>query len=113
LTLRSNGGTAFTGPYDVQPGEVFVVGDDRGVSVDSRAWRDGRGAGVPVAALEARAQWFLAGTRRDAGPDFSRMLQALPTASVHVEGLDTRDLDAGIARCLRDRPKVTRPPTGT
>ncbi len=40
------------GPYFVKPGEVWVLGDNRFNSADSRAWNAGRGGGVPYANIK-------------------------------------------------------------
>ncbi len=114
LTLQSMGVPQFEGPYEVQPGEVFVLGDNRTHSVDSRSYRPGQSAGVPSGAIEARGQWFLVGTQRSGDADLSRVFQPVDLLAPRVRseglGIDTADLEAGIARCLSQRPSETRPP---
>jgi signal peptidase I len=47
----------YQGPYMVRPGEVWVMGDNRNNSHDSRGWFEGRGGGVPFANIRGRALW--------------------------------------------------------
>jgi signal peptidase I len=110
LTLQSLW-TAFEGPYTVQPGEVFVLGDSRSNSVDSRAWNEGHGGGVPLDAISGRAQWLLWGQQRsgDADNAWLRPLDAVGRRAP-VGGPEAQKLKDGIANCLRTPPAVTRPP---
>jgi signal peptidase I len=99
-------------PYVVRPGEVFVLGDNRTGSFDSRAWNDGRGGGVPLGAIEGRVQWFLVGTHANGEADFGRFLTPLNTLQdhFHVEGINGASIEEGIGRCLLKRPQQVDPP---
>lgn len=98
--------------YTVQPGEVFVMGDDRGMSSDSRLWNERRGAGVPVTALEGRLVRVLFGGRPDGRLDLSRLWAKWPDLKVRIPGIDMGKTDERIANCLERRPAVTWPPPG-
>jgi signal peptidase I len=113
LTVHATPIPSFNATYVVQPGEVFVLGDNRTNSLDSRSYRGGAGAGIPTSAIEARADWFLLGTHRSGDVDLSRLLQPIAKLEGNVpgKGINAGDLQAGISRCLANRPAVTRPPS--
>ena len=111
LTVRKPIEPPFAG-YVVKPNEVFVVGDDRGVSSDSRAWNEGRGAGVPLDVIEGRVSRVLFGARPDGRLDFSRVLAPALDLKVRIPGIDTRKTDERIANCLNRRLSTASPSPG-
>lgn len=89
------------GPFRVGPNEVYVMGDNRHNSHDSRRWRNGAGAGVPFANIRGRAMnvWL----------PFSRLMVPVmgePELPNHVP----QELVDGMKRCLEQRPAQTTPP---
>jgi len=100
-------GTRSFPAYEVKSGELFVLGDDRSNSDDSRAWH----AGVPVAAVEGRP-WRVIGADSNGRVDLGRFLQR-PGMQLNLPGMDVRGLQAGVDRCLQNRPTQTRPPPPT
>jgi len=109
LTVRKPIERPFPG-YKVAPGEVFVVGDDRGLSSDSRLWNEGRGAGVPTDSLEGRVSRVLLGARPDGRLDFGRLLERPFGPKVRLPGFDLSIVEQRINSCLARRPAVTSPP---
>jgi signal peptidase I len=109
LTVRKPVESAMN-PYTVQPGEVFVVGDDRGMSSDSRVWNEGHGAGIPVEVLQGRVSRVLVGEHADGQLDFSRLLTPLRDLKVRLTGVDMRKTEERIQKCLDLRAQITAPP---
>jgi signal peptidase I len=104
---ESQGPYYVQGPHDGKPGEVWVMGDNRNNSHDSRAWWNNQGGGVPFDYIKGRAL-FVWLSMSDAGVDWSRLgapvmgRPRLPAAMKHLEG----PLD----KCLHERPEKTTPP---
>jgi signal peptidase I len=109
LTVRKPVETPFAG-YTVKSGEVFVIGDDRGLSSDSRTWSEGRGTGVPTDMLEGSVTRVLLGARPDGRLDFSRLLAPPLDLRVRMPGIDMTKTDERIRNCLNRRPAMTTPP---
>jgi signal peptidase I len=102
LTAYGEGGSrGRQGPYHVGEGEVYVMGDNRHNSHDSRAWHGGKGGGVPFSKIQGRAMFVWLPLSRLTVPVMGK--PELPS------GLPP-ELTAGIDRCLAQRPSVTLPP---
>jgi signal peptidase I len=108
LTVTTPGGPSFPG-YRVLPDEVFVIGDDRGISSDSRVWNAGHGGGVRVDNVEGRVWRILAGGGPDGRIDLRHLLSPL-ALQIREPNVDLHKSEAFIAECLRNPPASTRPP---
>jgi signal peptidase I len=97
----------YQGPFYAKKGEVWVMGDARNNSHDSRMWFGGKGGGVPYDNIRGRALfvWLsLSGNGVDLTREGAQVMgrpHLPPTA---------KDLQPQFDQCLRDRPKVTSPP---
>jgi len=99
------------GPYHVKPGEVWVLGDNRNNSSDSRAWYNQRGGGVPYPLIKGRALFVWLSFGRDGDVTWDRLLHNVMGAPTLPKGAPAELLDS-IQRCLGQRPSQTLPPTG-
>jgi signal peptidase I len=98
------------GPYHVADGEVWVLGDNRNNSSDSRAWNNGRGGGVPFSLIKGRAMFVWLSFSRGGGITYSRLLHNVMGKPTLPKDQATPELIAGIERCLGSRPAQTLPP---
>jgi signal peptidase I len=83
------------GPFTVKPGEVWVFGDNRNNSRDSRAWYGGRGGGVPFANMKGRAMFVWL--------PMDRFLVNVMGSPQLPNGAPA-EMVRGIATCLSKRP---------
>jgi signal peptidase I len=58
LQTRDRGYSRDVGPFDVPPGTVFVLGDNRDDSLDSRTWNGNRGWSVPLSDIIGQARYI-------------------------------------------------------
>jgi signal peptidase I len=102
LTAYGEGGSrGRQGPYHVGAGEVYVMGDNRHNSHDSRAWHSGKGGGVPFEKIQGRAMFVWLPLSRVTVPVMGK--PQLP------DGMPP-ELTANIEKCLAERPTETLPP---
>ena len=89
------------GPFQVGPGEVYVMGDNRNDSLDSRRWHHGAGGGVPYSNLRGRASrvWLPA----------ARWMLPIMGPPQLPDGMPV-ELSRGVETCLASRPAQTLPP---
>jgi signal peptidase I len=100
------------GPFKVAPNEVWVMGDNRNNSHDSRSWRGNLGAGVPFQNIKGKAMfvWMSFGPGGGIAQDrlFVNVMgrPKLPPAQ-------EASMRPALEKCLRERPPIaqTTPPT--
>ena len=97
----------YQGPYFAKPGEVWVMGDNRNNSHDSRMWFAGHGGGVPFENIRGRAL-FVWLSLSDEGVDWSR--QFAPVMGRPRLPPAARSLEPQFEQCLNHRPTPTSPP---
>ena len=98
------------GPFQVARDEVWVMGDNRNNSYDSRSWAGGRGAGVPFENIKGRVMFVWMSYGPGGGIAVDRLFLGLRGAPA-LPGAGAAIQDA-IATCLRERPPPaqTTPP---
>lgn len=114
LTLYDNERTdGRQGPYRVEENEFWVLGDNRDNSSDSRAWRHGRGAGVPYENVKGRAMFVWLSFNNLGSDPLGVTWDRLFTDVLGRPRLPKEapaHLKEGIDRCLQGRPQETMPP---
>jgi signal peptidase I len=98
------------GPYHVAPGEVWVLGDNRNNSSDSRAWNHELGAGAPYENIKGRALFVWLSFGVDGWPSIHRLFTNVMGHPKLPAGT-APGVVANVERCLTQRPTVTNPPS--
>lgn len=103
------------GPFRVAPDEVWVMGDNRNNSHDSRSWRGGLGAGVPFENIKGRALFVWMSFGPGGGIAQDRLfvnVMGRPRVPGNLPEKDRAPLEAALDRCMRERPPIagTTPP---
>jgi signal peptidase I len=99
------------GPYHAKPGEVWVMGDNRNNSHDSRGWFEGKGGGVPLGNIKGRAL-FVWLSFDSAGSISSDRIFVDVMGKPRLPRDQEATLGPGVERCFKDRPPLseTTPP---
>lgn len=99
------------GPFKVGMNEVWVMGDNRHNSHDSRSWRGGQGGGVPFENIKGRAMFVWMSFAPGGGIAPDRLFVNVMGRPKLPGGVDA-SLQPALDKCMRDRPSVaqTTPP---
>ena len=100
------------GPFKVGPNDVWVMGDNRYNSHDSRSWRGGQGAGVPFENIKGRAMFVWMSFAPGGGISTDRLFVNVMGRPKLPGGADP-SLQPALDKCMRERPSVsqTTPPS--
>jgi signal peptidase I len=100
----------YQGPYSVKAGEVWVMGDNRNNSHDSRGWWEGKGGGVPFDFIKGRALiiWMSFGPQGIAWDRIGITVMGRPKIPPDQSAF----LQPSIDKCFKERPPLseTTPP---
>jgi signal peptidase I len=99
------------GPYRAAPNEVWVLGDNRNNSHDSRSWKGGLGGGVPLENIKGRAMFVWMSWDPTGGVAWDRLTFNVMGPPRLPPGVPA-GLRMGLQRCTRERPPLamTTPP---
>ena len=113
LACRAHVCGEYQGPYRVNPGEVWVMGDNRNNSHDSRGWWEGKGGGVPFDYIKGRALiiWMSFAPQGIAWDRIGITVMGKPKIPPEQAAI----LQPQIDRCFRERPPLAEstPPPAT
>ncbi len=98
--------TEVQGPYHAKPGEVWVMGDNRNNSHDSRGWFEGKGGGVPFENIKGRA-WFVWLSWANGGSFAFDRVGVSVLGAPELPPSQRPLLQAGLDSCLASRPPLT------
>ncbi len=101
------------GPYAIGANEVWVLGDNRNNSSDSRAWNNRRGGGVPFPLIKGRAMFVWLSFQTGGGLQVRRIFHDVMGEPSLPRSQLTLPLQSGIAACQSRRPSATLPPPPT
>jgi signal peptidase I len=102
-------GRTLQGPFVAKSGEVWVLGDNRDNSFDSRFWHGGLGGGVPLESIAGSARVTFLSTQKPADLAADRFWTGVQGPPLVTKG---SALDSALAKCLSSRPPAsqTTPP---
>src|SRR5688572_16141643 len=103
---RTEGGPE--GPFRVLPNQVFVLGDNRWNSADSRAWNGGQGGGVPRENVKGSVRSVWLAFDPEGSPNLARIGLSVEGSPRFPDMPD--EVASGIERCLAQRPTDVVPP---